>query len=186
MRLFILTVSAWWQFYIMVCSCASLWNSAQCWWLEVSHGGGICCCCSVAKLCLTLCDPMGCSMPGFPVLHYLLEFVQTLYSGNWQILQIRIWFSAKAERGSSLMNIICMRAKCSLTVNHTPDLKTKLLGKEQTGAVSFIKLRLSCNHRVGYGYKFSKNWQKHSIKSITQFIIICKLCVTCFFISVNL
>ena len=28
------------------------------------------CCCSVAKLCLTLCDPMHCSMPGFPVLHY--------------------------------------------------------------------------------------------------------------------
>ena len=25
----------------------------------------ICCCCSVAKLCLTLCDPMDWSMPGF-------------------------------------------------------------------------------------------------------------------------
>ena len=29
------------------------------------------------KLCLTLCDPMNGSMPGFPVLHYLLEFTQT-------------------------------------------------------------------------------------------------------------
>ena len=29
----------------------------------------LCCCCSVAKLCLTLCDPMKCSRPGFPVLH---------------------------------------------------------------------------------------------------------------------
>ena len=27
-----------------------------------------CCCCSVAKLCLTLCDPMDCSMPGFLIL----------------------------------------------------------------------------------------------------------------------
>ena len=27
------------------------------------------CCCSVAKLCLTLCDPMDCSIPGFPVHH---------------------------------------------------------------------------------------------------------------------
>ena len=37
-----------------------------------------CCCCdSVAQSCLTLCDPMNCSMPGFPVLHCLLEFVQT-------------------------------------------------------------------------------------------------------------
>ena len=31
----------------------------------------------VAQLCLTLCDPMDCRMPGFPVLHYLPEFVQT-------------------------------------------------------------------------------------------------------------
>ena len=34
------------------------------------------CCCSVAKLCPTLCDQMDCSMPGFPVSHYLPEFVQ--------------------------------------------------------------------------------------------------------------
>ena len=35
-----------------------------------------CCCCSVAKLFLTLCNPTDCSMPGFPVLHSLLEFAQ--------------------------------------------------------------------------------------------------------------
>ena len=35
------------------------------------------CCCSVTKLCPTLCDPMDCSLQGFPVLHYLLEFAQT-------------------------------------------------------------------------------------------------------------
>ena len=34
-------------------------------------------CCSIAKLYLTLCVPMDCSMQGFPILHYLLEFVQT-------------------------------------------------------------------------------------------------------------
>ena len=33
-------------------------------------------CFSVAKLCPTLCDPTNCSMPGFPVLHYLPEFAQ--------------------------------------------------------------------------------------------------------------
>ena len=33
--------------------------------------------CSVTQSCLTLCDPMDCSMPGFPVLHHLLEFAQT-------------------------------------------------------------------------------------------------------------
>ena len=33
---------------------------------------------SVAQLCLTLCDPMDCSMPGPPVHHQLLEFTQTM------------------------------------------------------------------------------------------------------------
>ena len=32
---------------------------------------------SVAQSHLTLCDPMDCSMPGFPVHHQLLEFTQT-------------------------------------------------------------------------------------------------------------
>ena len=36
-----------------------------------------CCCCSLAKSCLTCCNPMDCSAPGFPILHYLLEFAQT-------------------------------------------------------------------------------------------------------------
>ena len=34
------------------------------------------CCCQVAKLCLTLCNPMDCNMPGSFVLHYLLELTQ--------------------------------------------------------------------------------------------------------------
>ena len=35
------------------------------------------CSCSVTKSCLTFCDPMDCSLPGFPVLHYFPEFAQT-------------------------------------------------------------------------------------------------------------
>ena len=34
-------------------------------------------CCSVIQLCLTLCNLMDCSMPGFPVLHSLSEFAKT-------------------------------------------------------------------------------------------------------------
>ena len=41
-------------------------------WLSVYN-----CCCSVAKSCLTLCDPMDCSTPGLAVLHYLPELPQT-------------------------------------------------------------------------------------------------------------
>ena len=35
------------------------------------------CWCSVTQSCLTLCDPMDCSMPVFPVVHHLLELAQT-------------------------------------------------------------------------------------------------------------
>ena len=31
----------------------------------------------VAQSCLTLCDPLVCSTPGFPVHHQLLDFAQT-------------------------------------------------------------------------------------------------------------
>ena len=39
---------------------------------------------SVAQSCLTVCDPMDCSVPGFPVYQQLLEFTQThaLCSGD--------------------------------------------------------------------------------------------------------
>ena len=33
----------------------------------------------VAQSCLTLSDPMGCSTPGFPVLHYLLQVYDIIY-----------------------------------------------------------------------------------------------------------
>ena len=42
-------------------------------WLE----NFLCCCFSVTQSCPTLCDPMDCSMSGFPVLHHLPEFAQT-------------------------------------------------------------------------------------------------------------
>ena len=35
------------------------------------------CCYPITQSCLTLCGPMDCSMPGFPVLHHLLELAQT-------------------------------------------------------------------------------------------------------------
>ena len=38
------------------------------WWFS---------CYSVTQSCPTLCSPMDCSMPGFPVLHHLLELAQT-------------------------------------------------------------------------------------------------------------
>ena len=52
-------------------------------------------CCSVAKSCLTLCDPMDCSTPRTSVLHHLPEFVQIHV--NWsQWYCLTISFSSSA------------------------------------------------------------------------------------------
>ena len=42
------------------------------------RGMGYCvgCCCSVTESYPTLCNPMDCSTPGLPALHYLPEFAQ--------------------------------------------------------------------------------------------------------------
>ena len=40
-------------------------------------------CFLVIQLCPTFCNPMDCSMPGFPVLHCLLEFAQTHVHWIW-------------------------------------------------------------------------------------------------------
>ena len=40
-------------------------------WFEKIHAPQCSCCCCLP---VSLCDPMDCRMPGFPVLHYLLEF----------------------------------------------------------------------------------------------------------------
>ena len=43
---------------------------------ETRQSWGGSCCCSVARLCLTFCDPLDCSIPDLPVLHYLLSFLK--------------------------------------------------------------------------------------------------------------
>ena len=54
----------------MICICSFLFD-AYCSQLFTF------CCCSVTQSCLTLCNPVDCSMPGLPVHHQLPEFTQT-------------------------------------------------------------------------------------------------------------
>ena len=42
---------------------------------------------SVTQSCPTLCDAMDCSMPGFPILHYLPEFAKTHVHGVIDAIQ---------------------------------------------------------------------------------------------------
>ena len=85
----------------------------------------MCCCCSISQLCPTLCNPTDYSMPGFPVLQYLLEFAQTrmsielmipskrlilchplllllsIFSSIWCLFQSRLFTSGSQSVGAS-------------------------------------------------------------------------------------
>ena len=56
---------------------ASILRRSAFFMVQISHSymttGKIYFCCSVTQSCLTLCDAMDCSTPGFPVLHYQLK-----------------------------------------------------------------------------------------------------------------
>ena len=68
----IVKISAFWSTYLFPVS-----NKAETQILLMTLLTHCCCCCLVTKLCLTPCDPVDCSTPGFPVLHHLLELAQT-------------------------------------------------------------------------------------------------------------
>ena len=46
------------------------WTRVPCMERRIIYHWSTSCCCSVAKSCPTLCNPMDCSTPGFPVLHF--------------------------------------------------------------------------------------------------------------------
>ena len=59
---------------ICICVTESLCCTSE---INTTLWSTICCCCSDCQSYPTLCDPMNCSVPGFPVLCYLPEFDQT-------------------------------------------------------------------------------------------------------------
>ena len=74
-----------WSYYFSdsFCFCICVLHHSHLGWhwyacLIIKHHTSIkVCWYSVTQSCPTVCDPMDCSMPGFPVPHYLPEFTQT-------------------------------------------------------------------------------------------------------------
>ena len=60
------------------------------------------CCCSVAQSFLTLCDPMDCSTPGFPVHHQLPELAQTHVHRVGDAIQLSHPLSSPSPQAHSL------------------------------------------------------------------------------------
>ena len=63
------------------------------------------CCCSVAKLCLTLCEPMDCSMPGYSVLYYFFESVM-LPNCSSSAAFFSFYLQSLSASGSFPMNLL--------------------------------------------------------------------------------
>ena len=68
--------------------------------------------------CVRLCDPMDCSTPGFPVLHYTLEFAQThgIIMSQWchptissSATLFSFWFQSPSTRVFSNESALCIR-----------------------------------------------------------------------------
>ena len=65
-------------FFFLFCSCLVLRKVPGTEWrIKIAESVNRCSCCSVTQSCLTFCDYIDCSMPGFPVLHSLPELAQT-------------------------------------------------------------------------------------------------------------
>ena len=98
---------------------------------------GYCCCCSVSQSCVTICDLMDCSTPGFPVHHHLWELisVESVMSSNHLILCClllilpSIFSSIRVFSNESVLHIRCPKY-WSFSFNIS-------LSNEYSGLISF-------------------------------------------------
>ena len=116
---------------------------------------------SVAQSCPTLCDPMNCSTPGFPVHHQLPEFTQTHVHQVWKEeiekagLKLNIQ-KAKIMASSPIIsweidgvtvetvsNFISLGSKITVDADCSHDFKRHLLfgRKDMTNLDSMLKSR---------------------------------------------
>ena len=78
---------------------------------------------SVPQSCLTLCDPMDCSMPGFPVHHQLPELAQTHVTGHGTT-----WFQIREG-----VNQGCILSPCLFNLKAEYIMQNARLDESQAG-----------------------------------------------------
>ena len=97
-------------------------------------------CCSVAQSCLTLCDPMDYSTPGFPVFYHLLEVAQTHVHSVSDAIQPSFNFMAAFTVHSGFLE----PKKKSVTIFHSRPPHISLPWSDGTGChdLSFLNIEL--------------------------------------------
>ena len=108
------------------------------------------CFCSVAWSCLTLCDPMDYSMPGFPDLHYLPEFAQIHVFHCSNICNITLL----GRKGMGLEKNILLLYKQAFCI--TESFCEMWLWIESSECV------LKVGVGIGWAYSWRRQWQPNS------------------------
>ena len=105
----------------------------------------------VAQLCLTLCDPMDCSTPGFLVLHHLLEFAQAhvhwvsdaIQSSHPLLPASPPAFNLSQHQGLFYESALCIRCQITGASASALVLPTNIQGWFPLGLTSLQPLALS-------------------------------------------
>ena len=102
---------------------------------------------SVAQLCLTLCDPMDWSTPGFPVHHQLPEFTQSCPLSQWchpTISSSAVPFSSHLQSflasGSYLVSQFFVSGGQNISFNFSISPSNEYSGLIFIGRISWISL----------------------------------------------
>ena len=122
------------------------------WWFNVY-------CCSVTKLCLTLCNTMGCNTLGFPVLYYLLEFAHAHV----------LWVSDTIQPSYSLLP-----PSPALSLSQYQDLFQWVGSSHQVAKVLELQLQLSYSSESSRLISFRIDWfdllaVQGTVKSLLQY-----------------
>ena len=124
---------------------------------------------SVAQSCLTLCDPMDCNIPGFPIYHHLLELIQIPVHLVGDAIQPSHLLSSPSPLPSIFPSIRVFSSESvlrrrlpkywSLSISHSPS-------SEYSGLISFRMDRLISLQSKGLSRVFSNTTvQKHQFFS---------------------
>ena len=119
--------------------------------------------CSVTQSCLTLCDPMDWSTPGFPVLYHLREFAQTHVH----------WVGDAIQSSHPLLSLLLLPSVFPSIKVFSNELAPCIswpkywsfslsLSNEYSGLISF---RIDCFDLLAVQGTFSSLLQDHSLKA---------------------